>query len=182
MKFEEYTNTDAGLRYEAVWRFDRKMLGGLGDLENNPVLEKLSQLLDSSLPEQTALLNENGSPNSLQGSEAFIAANYLAGDYVEVPCPSHDNPILMIPKQHRREFFDDLFKNDDFLLKRIMTGFSETIRAPSAALYMKPCWTACKALRKFLTCSMRDPTGSTGAWEKELVSSTRVTSPCARTY
>ena len=85
MKFEEYTNTDAGLRYEAVWRFDRKMLGGLGDLENNPVLEKLSQLLDSSLPEKTALLNENGSPNSLQGSEAFIAANYIAGDYFEVP-------------------------------------------------------------------------------------------------
>lgn len=117
MKFEEYTNTDAGLRYEAVWRFDRKILGGFGDIENHPVLEKLSHLLDGSLPDQTELLNDNGSPNSLQGSEAYIAANYLAGDYVEVPCPSHDNPILMIPKQHRRAFFDDLFKNDEFKWK-----------------------------------------------------------------
>jgi predicted Ser/Thr protein kinase len=114
MKFEEYTNTDSGLRYEAVWRFDRKVLGGLGDLDDHPVLEKLSQILNNSLPEQVELENANGSRNSLQSSEAYIAANYLAGDYVEVPCPSHDNPILMIPKQHRREFFDDLFKNDEF--------------------------------------------------------------------
>ncbi|MEE9497095.1 MAG: serine protein kinase PrkA, partial [Desulfobacterales bacterium] len=117
MKFEEYANTDAGLRYEAVWRFDRKILGGLRDFENHPVLEKLSHLLDSALPEQAELVNDNGSHNSLQGSEAYMAANYLAGDYVEVPCPSHDNPILMIPKQHRREFFDDLFKNDEFKWK-----------------------------------------------------------------
>ena len=117
MKFEEYTNTDPGLRYEAVWRFDRKILGGLSDFENHPVLEKLSQMLDGAHSEQGQPVNENGSYNSLQSSEAYIAANYLAGDYVEVPCPSHDNPILMIPKQHRREFFDDLFKNDEFKWK-----------------------------------------------------------------
>ena len=35
-------------------------------------------------------------------------------DFVEVPCPSHDNPMLMIPKEHRRTFFDDLFDNDEF--------------------------------------------------------------------
>ena len=117
MKFEEYTNTDAGLRYEALWRFDRKILGRLSDLETHPVLEKLSQLLDSSLAVQPEIMAENGSHNSLGGSEAYIAANYLAGDFIEVPCPSHDNPILIIPKQHRREFFDDLFKNDEFKWK-----------------------------------------------------------------
>jgi len=116
-KFEEYANSEAGLRYEAVWRFDRKILGGLSDLENHPLLEKLSHLLDSAPPEPAELVTDNGSQNSLQGSEAYMAANYLAGDYVEVPCPSHDNPILMIPKQHRREFFDDLFKNDEFKWK-----------------------------------------------------------------
>ena len=63
------------------------------------------------------MLNDIGSPNSLQGSEAYIAANYLAGDYVEVPCPSHDNPILMIPRESRRLFFDDLFENDEFKWK-----------------------------------------------------------------
>jgi predicted Ser/Thr protein kinase len=117
MKFEEYANTDAGLRYETVWRFDRRILGGLRDFENHPVLEKLSHLLDTEFPVHTELAPENGPNNSLQGSEAYIAANYLAGDFIEVPCPSHDNPILMIPKQHRREFLDDLFKNDEFKWK-----------------------------------------------------------------
>lgn len=36
---------------------------------------------------------------------------------VEIPCPSHDNPILMIPKERRRSFFDDLFENDEFKWK-----------------------------------------------------------------
>ncbi len=117
MKFEEYANTDAGLRYEAVWRFDRKILGSLSDFEYHPVLDQLSRLLNSSLPDGEQLDHAKSAHNSLQGSEAYVAANYLAGDFVEVPCPSHDNPILMIPKQHRREFFDDLFKNDEFKWK-----------------------------------------------------------------
>ena len=41
-------------------------------------------------------------------------ASYMQEAYVEIPCPSHDNPLLMIPKHYRREFFDDLFKNDKF--------------------------------------------------------------------
>jgi predicted Ser/Thr protein kinase len=117
MKFEEYANTDSGLRYEAVWRFDRKILGSLSDFEYHPVLDRLSKLLEEPLPDEDNPANEKQVRNSLQGSEAYMAANYLAGDYVEVPCPSHDNPILMIPKQHRREFFDDLFKNDEFKWK-----------------------------------------------------------------
>jgi predicted Ser/Thr protein kinase len=117
MKFEEYANTDAGLRYEAVWRFDRKILGGLRDFETHPVLERLSQLLDNTLTDPLNPDAVAGSDNSLQGAEAYMAANYLADDFIEVPCPSHDNPMLMIPKQHRREFFDDLFKNDEFKWK-----------------------------------------------------------------
>jgi len=49
-----------------------------------------------------------------------MAANYvprLAGDFIEVPCPSHDNPLLMVPKHRRREFFDDLFQNNEFKWK-----------------------------------------------------------------
>ena len=34
--------------------------------------------------------------------------------YVEVPCPSHDNPLLMIPKDQRSDFLDHLFANDEF--------------------------------------------------------------------
>src|SRR6185369_6976414 len=38
-------------------------------------------------------------------------------DYVEIPCPSHDNPLLLIPKDNRRTFFDNLFRNDEFKWK-----------------------------------------------------------------
>jgi predicted Ser/Thr protein kinase len=42
---------------------------------------------------------------------------YRNGDFVEITCPSHDNPLLLIPKRDRRLFFDDLFKNDEFKWK-----------------------------------------------------------------
>jgi predicted Ser/Thr protein kinase len=120
MKFEEYANTDAGMRYETVWRFDRKILDEFREYENHPVLEKLSHLLGTHIDDQAEPESGSNSGNSLQGSEAYAAAHYapqLANNYIEVPCPSHDNPILMIPKHHRREFYDDLFKNDEFKWK-----------------------------------------------------------------
>ena len=120
MKFEEYANTDAGMRYETVWRFDRKILDEFRDYEAHPVLEKLSHLLGTSLDEGAETENGPNTGNSLESSEAYAAAHYapqLANNFIEVPCPSHDNPILMIPKHHRREFYDDLFKNDEFKWK-----------------------------------------------------------------
>ena len=120
MKFEEYANTDAGMRYETVWRFDRKILQDFRDYETHPVLEKLTHLLESSYEDQTESISEADAGDSLQGSEAYAAARYspqLADKFIEVPCPSHDNPILMIPKHHRREFLDDLFKNNEFKWK-----------------------------------------------------------------
>ncbi len=120
MKFEEYANTDAGLRYETVWRFDRKIMEEFREFETHPVLEKLSHLLDTTFEDQVDSLNGSEPGDSLQNSEAYAAARFfpqLANNYIEVPCPSHDNPILMIPKHHRREFYDDLFKNDEFKWK-----------------------------------------------------------------
>jgi predicted Ser/Thr protein kinase len=120
MKFEEFANTEAGMRYETVWRFDRKIMDEFRDYETHPVLEKLSHLLSTPLDDQADPQNESNSGNSLESSEAYAAARFapsLANNYIEVPCPSHDNPILMIPKHHRREFYDDLFKNDEFKWK-----------------------------------------------------------------
>jgi predicted Ser/Thr protein kinase len=103
-KFEEFANTQEGLRFETVWRFDRKMMGGFTENETAPILDKLYQLLDTPHIERDSIFK---SQETLPFSE----------DFIEIPCPSHDNPILMIPKAHRREFFDDLFKNDEFKWK-----------------------------------------------------------------
>jgi predicted Ser/Thr protein kinase len=85
-KFEEYTNTEDGACFEAVWRLDRKLLG---EYESIP----LKQAFDEQEP------------------------LYFTEDYIEVPCPSHDHPLLMIPKHYRRPLFDDLFANDEFKWK-----------------------------------------------------------------
>ena len=112
-KFEEYANTENGLRFETVWRFDRKILGSFPEHEDIPSLEKLSQLVNN-VPQDANQFDkvENNPP-----SADYMESPYSTGDYVEIPCPSHDNPLLMIPKPHRRMFFDDLLKNDEFKWK-----------------------------------------------------------------
>ena len=116
-KFEEYANTDDGFRFETVWRFDRKIFGKFRDHETHPVLKQLSSLLKNSNPDLEDSTADTSLLHSSANSEGLLndpLAPYLAEDYVEVPCPSHDNPLLMISKHYRREFFDDLFKNDKF--------------------------------------------------------------------
>ena len=116
-KFEEYANTDDGFRYEAVWRFDRKIFGQFRDYETHPVLQQLSSLLEGSNPNLETSVGGKSSHKSTLKEEELLnnsQAPYMAEDFVEIPCPSHDNPLLMIPKHYRREFFDDLFKNDKF--------------------------------------------------------------------
>ena len=103
-KFEEYANTEEGLRFETVWRLDCKQLKEYPDGKNIAVLDNLLQLQDNIDKDQYELLKAQ-------------SALWAADDIIEVPCPSHDNPIMMIPKDYRRTFFDDLFKNDEFKWK-----------------------------------------------------------------
>ncbi len=105
MKFEAYANTGEGLRYEVVWRLDREALGDLPVHEAaTPLVAKLCQALE--VPEK-AQMNYFKAQDTIRGT----------GTYIEIPCPSHDNPILLIPKNHRRSFFDDLFANNEFKWK-----------------------------------------------------------------
>jgi predicted Ser/Thr protein kinase len=98
-RFEEYANSDEGCRYETVWRLDRKVLGYHPEETTSPILEKLAKLLETG--EAGESIPESHRPRLHHG-------------YVEVPCPSHDNPLLMIPKDQRPDFFDNLFESDEF--------------------------------------------------------------------
>ncbi len=116
-KFEEYANTEAGLRYETVWRFDRNTFGQFEDYETHPILKQLSGLLENSNADPANSGGGKSLRNPAASAEKLIDDSqtpYINEDFVEIPCPSHDNPLLMIPKHYRREFFDDLFKNDKF--------------------------------------------------------------------
>jgi len=115
-KFEAYTGTEAGLRYEAVWRFDRRKFAAVADAAGqHPVVERLSRLI-----ERFERGDEGSGAEWEDNRRAAPVAEQWAlfdGNTVDVPCPSHDNPLMMIPKAHRRAFFDDLFKNDQFKYK-----------------------------------------------------------------
>jgi predicted Ser/Thr protein kinase len=103
-KFEEYTNTEEGLRFETVWRLDRKILGDSSERGPIQLFEKLLQSQDNT-------------PKDPDHVSRTIPELDSGDHYIEVPCPSHDNPILIIPKDHRRAFFDDLYKNDEIKWK-----------------------------------------------------------------
>jgi len=137
MKFEEYASTQAGRCYEVVWHLDRRILGRFKEHQVGPFLEKLSHLLDEYELESQEWMHHR---NLLQRS----------GDYVEVSCPSHDSPLLMIDKQQRRAFFDDLFKNDAFKWELFTEKEYEWVFRDS------PC-TICTSLFQALAARLEDP-------------------------
>ncbi|MDR0306248.1 MAG: hypothetical protein LBI42_05330 [Chitinispirillales bacterium] len=94
-KLEAYANSEQGMRYEIVWRLDASVLGPVLDTE--PILERLALLLEAS-----------GS-NINEGIKSADKDNAL-----EIPCPSHDHPLTIIPKKYRESFYNDLYANSDF--------------------------------------------------------------------
>ena len=120
LKFEEYTKTKEGLRYEAVWRLDQKLLCALTEHELLPFYDKAIQFGDKESEEWDRSVVEGFDPCFPYGKTEKFKDQffpYFTEDYIEIPCPSHDHPILMIPKHYRRKFIDDLFLNDEFKWK-----------------------------------------------------------------
>jgi predicted Ser/Thr protein kinase len=137
-KFEEYANTEEGTRYETVWRIRPSQFSDAPTNETVTILERLLQLQKDPDQEQFEALRNRSHP-PVQSEK-----------YIEIPCPSHDNPLLMIPKRHRRDFFDDLFANDEFK----WTLFTD--KAYEWLFRDKPC-TICSSLFISLMRQLKDP-------------------------
>ncbi len=102
-KFEKYTNTEEGLRYEIVWRLNIKKLQDKDkSVMTLSTFEKLIQYVET----------EKGTSTGIKPDEFSLADSQR--DYIEIPCLSHDNPFLVIPKEQRRSVLDELIKNDEF--------------------------------------------------------------------
>lgn len=117
-RFEDYSNTPAGLRFEAVWRLDRNLLGPDTKQKSLPLFERMFQIMEAStqnreLPDDPR--ETLSPPAKIDRPENLTLAGVER--YVEVSCPSHDHPVLMIPKRYRRSFMDDLFQNNEFKWK-----------------------------------------------------------------
>jgi len=112
-KFEEYANTKDGLRWETVWRLDRKLLGLSYRTEPHPLFEKLSKVIDAYQ------VGQDGSHKDDEDSllERSLP-DFSEDDIVEISCPSHDHPLLMIPRDIRRVFLNELIPDSQFLSEK----------------------------------------------------------------
>ena len=109
-KFEEYANTKEGLRWETVWRLDRKLLGASYRTEPHPLFDKLSKVIDAYQAGQEDSHKDDEDSFLDQGLPDFSE-----DDIVEISCPSHDHPLLMIPRDIRRGFLNELIPDSQFL-------------------------------------------------------------------
>ncbi len=100
-RFEAYANTEAGTRYETLWRLDRRQLTQEGGNKTASIIESLFRM------------QQNPNKKQFETVQA-LALPDTDNNFVEVPCPCHDNPLLLIPKDQRRQFLDDLFENNEF--------------------------------------------------------------------
>jgi len=158
-KFELFANSDLGQRDEIVWRLDRKDLGGLAKRGNpmlNKLVEQLSALVEQSEYKKELALDEE-KKEKVEFDDCRLQDDFdpedpdLNGDpCIDVPCPNHDSPILMIPKHYRREFFDDLFENNKFKFEL------STEKEYEWVFRDEPC-TICSSLYEALLNKLKDP-------------------------
>jgi predicted Ser/Thr protein kinase len=136
-KFESYVNSDEGMRYELVWKINPEMFGPLADKSTFPLFEQLVELLASDREKGSALHTDNFIPTSPEG-------------FLEIPCPSHDHPILIIPKDYRESFLNDLFADSPFKEKLF------TEKSYHWVFKDKPC-TFCSGLYRALLNIVKNP-------------------------
>ncbi|MBW2150955.1 MAG: serine protein kinase PrkA [Deltaproteobacteria bacterium] len=136
-KFEEYANTEAGSRFEIVWRLNRKILGRFNENATLSVFENLLNLQNEGFQEQF---------ETLKAREALLSAD----DHIEVPCPSHDSPLLIVPKNLRRAFLDDLLDNTEFKWKLFTEKEYEWV-------FNDTCCTICESLYEALLNKLKNP-------------------------
>ncbi len=136
--FENYANSSEGSRYEVIWRLKHDhLVGGVHSL--NSLTDKLAWVLEND--GKTELATE---------MKCACKSDTDLGGYFDVPCPSHDNPLLLIPKEVRRKFFDDLFEDDVFKWQLFTEKKYEWL------FHEEPC-TICVSLYQALLQKFRDP-------------------------
>lgn len=130
MKFELYARTAAGSAYEIAWRLDKKDLGVVTEQDAHALISQLRFLADSS-----TLV-----PHRSQREQILHMPHK---EYLEISCPSHDNPILLIPKAYRREVLEELISDEEFKQKLFTEKQFEWV-------FRDSCCTICMSLYQIL--------------------------------
>ena len=116
-RFEEYCNTEEGSRHEIVWRLDWDELSTSGGPQTDMFFKHLARFFMEKNPAAFSGMDHNDMQRQPQSEEKFIGEWSFPparSNFLEVPCPSHDHPILAIPKDIRTMFLEELFKGSEF--------------------------------------------------------------------
>lgn len=100
-KFEQFANSENGRRYEVLWRLDPNLIGPPAKRDTDSLLQQLSTVLGHDRQALAKVLGEG-------------LVSVAPDGVVEIPCRCHDHPILVIPKQYRRQFLANLFGGSAF--------------------------------------------------------------------
>jgi predicted Ser/Thr protein kinase len=153
-KFEEYANTEEGVRYEAVWRIERRQLPLSTRRPVAPAFADLYQpFLDAESGLDESLLDQPSCPTADRPDEEAVSrqlASFRIGDLVEIPCPSHDHPILVVPREYREAFLDELIQNAEFKWRLSTAKEYEWIFQDSAC-------TVCSSIYEALLSQLKSP-------------------------
>ncbi len=100
-KLEEYSKTPAGATYKVYWKLDVEALGGFRGIEfkSHGFMGNNNSMTDSGNDDET-----------YQSSQQM----HYPERFLEFSCPNHDHPVLMIPKNYRKSFLDDLIPDLEF--------------------------------------------------------------------
>ncbi len=152
-RLEEYASTEDGQGFEVIWRLDKQLLEG-GRPSAPAVLERASGRRGArraSEPGKRSRKASQETPQAVADSAAQEGRLPVGTDrLVEVPCPSHDHPLLIVPKHLRRDFLDDLFENDEFKFNLFTSKEYEWV------FQRDPC-TICSSLYDVLLERLEDP-------------------------
>ena len=105
LKFEQFTRSEEGAIHETIWRLDRKRLGDFSEHDAQLILTRLIRFSDNGTSHH---------PGRALAPHHSPSTQLSCNEYLEIPCPSHDNPILLIPKAHRRQFLRELISDEPF--------------------------------------------------------------------
>ncbi len=98
LKLEQYTRLSEGAAYHTLWRIPIEKFGGFVSFQ------KHFQLMVDSDENNKMMRQLSNKYNKMLYPE----------DYLDIPCPNHDHPILQIPKSFREKFIDELIPSKDF--------------------------------------------------------------------
>lgn len=126
-KLEDYTKTTEGTLYKTYWHIDTAKVGGYHKFERQ------IKLLAKGIENKDIELDIDKSSN-----------------FLDIPCPNNDHPILQIPKSFRRKFLEELITDEEFKDKLFNSKEYEWV------LNDIPC-SICNSISNTLMDTVKDP-------------------------